>query len=440
MRSSLAPTLLLLSVASLACTTTSSRTSGKGMTPDRWETWSSRPTLQPVTEFRESSWRIESAGSASCHGGWDLHWDRIQPGKSYRIEVSCQVFDVPAIHDSVLAELSWWTPQEKRADWARVRFERRGADLFDFAWEGQAPSESTRATLRLALRWTTAGKVSWRNPGVVEIDAPPARRVKAALATGKFPGTGVEENLQFAIQLINRAADAGAEVVCLPECITSWGCEDLEKEGARPIPGPETDALCEIARRRDIDVVCSMNELNGKLIHNTGLYIDAKRGIVGKYRKVHLSVGERRAGVIPGKEFPVWGTQYGKAGMLICYDNVHPEGHRILAQKGAEVLFLPIMGDPRAVGEEAYLNWRRIMQVRAMDNHVWFIVCHNDGQWGLIVRPDGKIVAEVDPSTGLAMAELDLRFRFDSWIGSDFENRYWGERRPHLYGELVEDR
>jgi predicted amidohydrolase len=126
--------------------------------------------------------------------------------------------------------------------------------------------------------------------------------------------------------------------------------------------------------------------------------------------------------------------------MLICYDNVHPEGHRILAQKGAEVIFLPIMGDPRAVGEKGFETWKRIMSVRALDNHVWMVVCQNKGQWGVIVRPDGEIVGQVDPATGMALVEIDLNFRNRSWIGSDFENRNWGDRRPDVYRELTADR
>ena len=96
-----------------------------------------------------------------------------------------------------------------------------------------------------------------------------------------------------------------------------------------------------------------MNELAEGLIYNTGIYVDANRGLLGKYRKVHLAVGERWRGITPGDEFPVWDTSYGRVGMLICYDNVMGEGHRILSQKGAEIVFMPIMGDPRAVGDQA---------------------------------------------------------------------------------------
>jgi len=407
--------------------------------PGSWEPWAARPELTPRCECQEPCWLIEAGPGPSCHGGWDLHWFHVKPGQWYRADVACRVQGVPHFHDNVRAELIWWRSDGRRADWAHVRFQRVDGDLFEFACDRRAPADAVYATLRLMLRWTDRGRVAWCDPRLSEISPPPPRLVKAAIATGKFPDQSVEANLAFAMELVARAADAGAEVVCLPECITTWGTKDLPAEGARPIPGPETDALSDQARRRKIDLVCSMNELDGELIYNTGLYVDAQKGLLGKYRKVHLAVGERWKGVTPGDEFPVWQTRYGRVGMLICYDTVMPEAHRILSQQGAEVLFMPIMGDPRAVGEAAEENWRDIMRVRAMDNHVWFAVCQNKGEWGLIVRPDGRIVAEADPATGLAIAELDLNFRFPSWIGSDFKNRNWGERRPHLYGRLSEE-
>jgi len=406
--------------------------------PGSWEPWSARPELAPKSRSEDPLWIIEAGDEPSCHGGWDLQWRHVRPGQWYRVDVACRAFDVPNVRDSVHAEWIWWDRNGRRADWAHVRSKRVDAVL-EFQHECQAPPKAVFATLRLMLRWTDRGKVVWCDPRLMEIDPPGPRTLKVALATGKFPGTSVEANLAFAHELIAKAADLGARVVCLPECITNWRTKNLLHEGARPIPGPETDALSREAARRKIDVVCSMNELAGKLIYNTGIYVDAQKGLLGKYRKVHLAVGERWKGITPGDTFPVWKTDYGKVGMLICYDNVMGEAHRILAEDGAEVIFLPIMGDPRATGDDAQERWRRIMQVRAIDNHVWFVVCQNVGKWGLVVRPDGEIVAEVDPSTGLATAELDLAFRYPSWIGSDFENRYWGERRPHLYDRLIED-
>ncbi len=409
------------------------------LSPGSWNTWSARPELMPRCMVEGPCWTVEAGGSASNHGGWDLHWHHIRPGEWHRANIACRAYGLAHVHDTVHAELIWWKDQEKRSDWCHVEFEPIADDVYEFRCESRAPKDAQFATLRLMLRWSDHGKIAWCDPILEPIAAPAPRKFTAAIATGNFPGTGVEDNLAFAQTLVTQAASAGAQVVCLPECVTSWRCNDLPNAGARVIPGPETDRLCDVAASGGIDVVCSMNEQNGDLIHNTGLYIDSEQGIIGKYRKVHLSVGERWRGITPGSEFPVWHSRFGTAGMLICYDNVMGEGHNILARQGAEILYLPIMGDPRAIGDPAHENWKRIMQVRAMDNHVWFVVCQNKGEWGLIVRPDGKIVAEVDLKTGIALAEVDLNFRFSSTIGSDFQNRVWGERRPHLYRMLSED-
>ncbi len=407
--------------------------------PGNWNVWSARPELAATCMCDGEFWTTAAGDGPSTHGGWEFFWHHVAPGRWYQADVAARPEDVPNVRDNLRAELVWYRKDGKRADWAHVRFEKLSEKGLVFASRAQAPPDAAYATLRVFLRWTNRGNAIWFDPRLGEVDAPKPRKFVAAIATGRFPGTNVEANLDFAVGLIEQSASAGADVVCLPECITSWRIKNPKNELARPIPGVETDRLASVARAHNIDVVCSMNELANGLIHNTGLYVDAKEGLVGKYRKVHLAVGERWHGVTPGDDFPVWQTRFGKAGMLICYDNVMPEGHRILSQKGAEMLFMPIMGDPRAVGEDAPEIWQRIMQVRATDSHAWFIVCRNNGEWGCIIRPDGEIVARLTESAGVATAEIDLDFRHDSWIGSDFRNRYWGERRPHLYGELHDD-
>ena len=415
--------------------------------PSRWEKWAARPELAPQTAFASEAgeWIIRESGGKSRHGGWELHWDAVDAGEWHRFEIECQTHDIDFIPDNVHVEFIWWAEGEKEnkiADWAHAEFQRRENGRANFVCETLAPGNAVRASARLALRWTDKGKLVWSEPNLEKIEAPAPRIVKAAIATGNPPGTDVKANLDFAIELVGRAARQGADVVCLPEVVLSWKVKSDSRDGARSIPGRETDLLCEAAKAHGLDIALSMNELDEEgLIYNTGLYIDAGKGITGKYRKVHLAVGERRQGKTPGNDFPVWETGYGKVGMLICYDSVHPEGHRILAKRGAEVIFLPIMGDPRAQGEgeEALRRWMQIMSVRAMDNQVWMVICQNRGERGVIIRPDGKVVVRVDAETGLAMAEIDLNFRWKSWIGSDYRNRTWGERRPNRYGELIRE-
>ena len=411
--------------------------------PQSWERWSAREELAPQAEYLKESatWKITSGNRPMRHGGWDLHWPEAKPGQWYRFDVDCHAQEIESIHDNAHAELIFWKNEEKRADWQHVGFRKLKDGRIRFSVTAQMPTNAVKATARVMLRWAGKGELRWTNPNLETVNAPAARKLKTAIITGRPPGASVDANLDFTEQLIRRAAKAGAEVVCLPEVITTWRIKDDAKNVASPIPGPVTKRLEKIARELKIDINLSMHEIDEDgLVYNTAVYLDPKQGIVGKYRKVHLAVGERWKGITPGSEFPVWKTRYGKAGMLICYDNVHPEGHRILSQKGAEVIFLPIMGDPRAVGNRAYEKWLQIMSVRAMDNHVWMVVCQNNGDRGVIIRPDGELIKEVDPGDGFAMAEIDLNFRHDSWIGSDFLNRNWGERRPTLYRDLVKDR
>jgi len=404
--------------------------------PGNWNPWSARPELAPRCESDGDTWTIRSGDGPGNHGGWDLQWHHVTPGEWRRFGVLCRAHDIQQFHDTVRAELIWWDEESQRLDWAHVRPQRLPQGAHVFVHEGPTPTGAVRATLRLALRWTLRGRIEWRDAFSEPIPEAKPRTVNMAVATGTFPGTSVEANVHFATDLIAQAARSQARVVCLPECITTWRTQLGVTQGARPMPGPETQILCNAARQHQIDVVCSMNESSRGLVYNTGLYIEAQKGLIATYRKVHLAVGERWRGVSPGDRFPVWDTSYGRVGMLICYDNVHAEGHRILSQKGAEVIFLPIMGDPRAVGDQAQTIWQTIMQMRAMDHHVWLVACRNRGEWGSVFRPDGKMVSSFDGAEGVVTAQIDLAFRHASWIGSNFENRYWGERRPHAYGEL----
>ena len=413
------------------------------MKPDRWSPWSAREGLEPSVKYSAESgaWLIEGDGRPMRHGGWELHWNKVEPGKWYRLEVICEAKDVVSIQDHAHVELNFWKSKDKRSEWQHAGFEKIGGNRYRFHASALAPDHSIRSSARLMLRWTGKGSLAWTEPRLTRIAAPSERKVKVAIITGKPPGTSVADNLTFTEKLVREAATRGAQVVCLPEVITSWRVKDDAKHGARPIPGKETGRLEKLATELAVDINLSMSEIDADgLIYNTAIYIDRARGIIGKYRKVHLAVGERWKGITPGDDFPVWKTRFGTAGMLICYDNVHPEGHRILSQRGAEVIYLPIMGDPRAVGNRAYEKWLDIMSVRAMDNHVWMVVCQNNGDRGVIVRPDGEVIAEVDPGDGFAMADIDLNFRHDSWIGSDFLNRNWGERRPALYRRLSADK
>ena len=211
--------------------------------PGQWQPWSARPELMPKCVAAAPNWTVSSTGAPSCHGGWAMDWHHIAPGSWYRVAVTARPSGVARVRDSIHAELIWWKKSGKRADWAHVRFEKTDDGSLGFSHDMRAPADAVYATLRLMLRWTDRGEVVWCDPRLRAVDPPGPRKLTVAIATGEFPGETIERNVAFARQLIARAADAGAQVVCLPECVTTWRTKGLPNEGARAIPGPESEAL-----------------------------------------------------------------------------------------------------------------------------------------------------------------------------------------------------
>ena len=147
-----------------------------------------------------------------------------------------------------------------------------------------------------------------------------------------------------------------------------------------------------------------------------------------------------RSGITPGSEYPVFDTDFGRVGMMICWDNWYPEPARIMRLKGAEILLLPIAGDGTPGG-----HWDIISRARAIDNAVFLVAsATHRGTGSRIVDPNGQVLAETDE--GLAAAEIDLgketRARWLSIGPADGEAKslYIKDRRPDTYGPLAAPR
>ena len=113
---------------------------------------------------------------------------------------------------------------------------------------------------------------------------------------------------------------------------------------AETIPGPTTAALSELAKRRSAYVVAGIYEREGPVLYNTSVLIDRKGTLVGRYRKVYLPRGELEGGLTPGSSYPVFRTDFGTVGMMICYDVFFADPARALATAGAELILMPIWG------------------------------------------------------------------------------------------------
>ncbi len=411
-----------------------------GVQPDGWRVWSAAPALAP-----EAS--VVRLGSAAClrlqskrfpaYGKWITSATGIQAGKYYRFSVLYKTQKVSDESVSVAAILSWIGAKSRA-------LQRDFADSVEPQPGGwvrlhrtlRAPEGSGSATIELALRWTENGSVLWRTPELTEVSAPPPRKVRIATTRIQPPtGATLEKNRQLTAETLDQAGAQHPDLVLLTENFPDRGVGLPVAQTAEPIPGPTTRMYSDLARRHKMWVAASLHEADGGLIYNTAVLVDREGRIAGKYRKTHLAMAEGENGITPGSDYPVFDTDFGRVGMLICWDNWFPEVARALRLKGAEILLLPIAGD----GVPGH--WDVISRARALDNSVYLVASSTSaGSPSRIVDPTGKVLAET--AQGIAVAEIDLAQEFRvHWLSvgpADGEARslYIKERRPDTYKGL----
>ncbi|MBI4024994.1 MAG: carbon-nitrogen hydrolase [Verrucomicrobia bacterium] len=201
-------------------------------------------------------------------------------------------------------------------------------------------------------------------------------------------------NFKKAIQRIGEAARKGAQIVCLQELFRSqYFCQSEDHANfrlAEPVPGPSTEALGRVARRHRVVVIAPLFEKRAHgLYHNTVAVIDADGRCLGKYRKMHIPddpLYYEKFYFTPGDlGFRTWLTRYAKIGVLICWDQWFPEGARLTALQGAEILFYPtaIGWHPKekaAHGGAQHDAWETIQRSHAIANGCYVAAVNRVGR------------------------------------------------------------
>lgn len=260
-----------------------------------------------------------------------------------------------------------------------------------------------------------------------------------------------EKNVETADGIIRQAAAAGAQIVLPGEAFSSWEFQFMEMDAApfklaEPLDGPTVSHMRSLARELGIVIPTNIFERANNAYFNTNVVIDADGTVLGHYRKSHIPLGlpgcYEKVYSNPGDTgFLAFDTAYGRIGTAVCWDQWFPEAARIMALKGAEVLFYP-----SAIGSDCRDHWETVMRGHAAANIVP-LVCSNrvgteKGTLGevtyfgrcFIAGPRGDVLQRADEVSDTFVIET-----FD--LDEIRELRaHWGlfrDRRPDLYGPLL---
>jgi N-carbamoylputrescine amidase len=261
-------------------------------------------------------------------------------------------------------------------------------------------------------------------------------------------GADPEANFAAAIRHVREAARMGANIVCLPELFrTQYFCqrEDLRLfDLAEPVPGPSTEKLGAVAREAGVAIVASLFERRAPgLYHNTAVTLGPDGTIISVYRKMHIPddpLYYEKYYFAPGDlGFKAVDAAFGRVGTLVCWDQWYPEGARLTALQGAEVLFFPTAigwhpAEKDEFGAAQYDAWRTIQRSHAIANGVYVAAVNRVGKehgdilgnraegpglefWGgsFIADPFGRVIAKAShENEEILVAEVDLKLIEDT--------------------------
>lgn len=271
-----------------------------------------------------------------------------------------------------------------------------------------------------------------------------------------------EVNLKKCLEWIRKAANQGANVICLPELYSSfYFCQSENHDYfdlAEPLYNDSYQAFSTLAKELGVVLIVPFFERRASgLYHNSAYIIDTDGSEAGLYRKMHIpddpSYYEKFYFTLGDIGFKAFDTNVGKIGTLICWDQWYPEGARITALQGAEVLFYPTAigwhpSEKAQYGEKQHDAWRTVQRGHAVANGIFVAACNRVGFerpvessagiefWGasFIAGPQGEILTEAShDKEEIIMAEIDHNLMEDV-------RRNWPflrDRRIDAYGDIT---
>ena len=272
-----------------------------------------------------------------------------------------------------------------------------------------------------------------------------------------------KDNIQRLSDKVRKLATQGAELIVLQELHNSlYFCqvENVDSfELAEPIPGPSTEHFCTLAKECRVVIVTSLFERRAAgLYHNTAVVIDSNGTIAGKYRKMHIPDDPayyEKFYFTPGDiGFQPIDTSVGRLGVMVCWDQWYPEGARLMALQGADLLIYPTAigyesSDSKEEQERQREAWTTVQRGHAVANGLPVVAVNRVGHepdpssqtngiqfWGssFIAGPQGEMLYRA-PNYEEAEAVIDVDLNH-----SEQERRWWPflrDRRIDYYPDIT---
>ncbi len=279
-----------------------------------------------------------------------------------------------------------------------------------------------------------------------------SRPVRLAVVQPPAPSEGIDADAiaRRGLELLAHAGKQRADICCLPEYLNAMGAEPTQARARAETAGAVLEDAARICREAHMHAVVPLIEARRGELFNTAVILDRGGAVVGRYDKTHLTREEReRWGLSPGDKYPVFELDFGRVGVMICYDGCFPEPARILALEGAEIIFFPSL--QRGYPEDALA-----LQVRsrAADNFVYVARSSygtpRDCAWrpgmmvgkSCIAAPDGTLIADLGKYVGVTFADIDLDLpllglRSHGGEAGVLKTMRFQDRRPDTYGRLL---
>lgn len=414
-----------------------------GLYSSDWQCQYPRESISP--EFGKISVENESVlmiASTKSHylGKWVCDVSGIEGRKTYKLSGDYKAEGVEFEETDISIMLTWMTEKSvliTRDYIDRITCQENGWNTLSRVLE--APDNASTVRVELLLKWSV-GRVYWKKP--ILTDAAPISHKLVKLATTYIKGCNdrIEDNLTEILEVINQAGKEKPDIICLSETVYERQSSEVYnnssnlklKEKSQTIPGKLTAVIAERAKYWHSYIVFCMNEKHDRRYYVTCVLIDRDGNIAGKYRKTHIPLIEGEDGITPGNDYPVFDTEFGRIGLMVCWDQWFPEIARILTLKGASVLFIPTIGN-------AYIQ----SIARAVDNGVYVVVAGQDGpKPSRIINPLGEIIGEIaDQNEHVCIAEVDLEKRcYQYWLSvgpayGECRSVLNKDRRPSSYIE-----